>query len=486
MQIRIAWCAALAVLAACSSAQSLFDAKDRRTVKQTLDKEVHLEVGTPPYADRRGAWQVRLTAEGSKWLYAYSRAKAPADADRSGWASWIDAKYAFDRAAAAQRVAELNGEKVASQKTKAQPISEYDFDDEGSVGGMEEVPAETVEQSPSKGNDDLGPMPDGLRDLLGDAPLFVAAVKPQLYKISFGDEPPVSFIDQAPVRPKYLYFRSGDGVISGGTPIKTLPEDQVRDLCEKAGINESTWRVMRAVSSLEGGFDSINTYDTGYVSVGFIQFTTGQNGNGSLGSVLLQEKTQDPDAFQKDFKRYGIDVTDKGVLAVYDAEHDEELVGKDAVLEVMKDKRLSGVFVRAGKLSEAFRIAQLRLAKDRYYAGDDIVTLKLDEKDVDLRVGDVIKSEAGLAILMDRKVNTGNIRMLSSVLQNVAEECAAKCADDLAAYEDQIVASVRFRRDFLADTTLSQPGASERSLNNLSSRGGSYPRAARKKKAKDR
>lgn len=474
MRIRIAMGAALAVLAASASAQTLFDSKDRRLVAKTLDKEVSLEVATPPYADHRGAWQVRLTPEGSVWLFNYSKLKSHG----SGWNGWIDAKINADRAEAARKAAELNGGKVP------QP-ADQDFTDEASVGGMDD-PSGPLADHPAKTTqipDELGPIPEDLRAALGDAPAFAAAVKPQMYKVTFGDEPAVAFVNQAPVPPRYLYYRSAEGVISGGTPVRSMADDDIAKLCEKVGIDEATWRVMRSVSQLEGGFDSINTYDTGYISVGFIQFTTGANGNGSLGQVLLTEKTAEPEAFDSDFHKYGIEVTEKGVLDVYDPQSGQELTGKDAVQAVIANKKLSAVFVRAGKRSLAFKAAQLAVAKQRYFAGDDKVTLKLGDTSTTVRVGDVVKSEAGLAILMDRKVNTGRTDPLASVLQKVADESKATCAEDLAAYEDQIVAAVRFRRDFLKDEALSQPVASAR-LSSLGSRGGYYPRGVRSKRAK--
>lgn len=478
MRIRIALCAALAVLAAFTSAQDLFNSKDRKQIKRTLDKDVRLEVGTPPYADHRGAWQVRLTPEGSTFLYAYYRSKA----QKAEWTAWIDAKIAYDRSVATQKAADLNAGKKPDALAK--PPKDVDFEDEGSVGGMEDVeepaPDATVLMG-KKGPKDPGATPDGLVEAIGPIPSFAAAVKPQLYKVSFGEAPVVSFINQAPVPPKYQYFRSAEGVISGGTPARSISDEDAEKLCSKAKIDDEVWRVMKSVSSLEGGFDSINTYDTGYISVGFIQFTTGANGNGSLAKVLQREKTDDPEAFEEDFRKYGIDVTDKGVLKVYSGEEDEELEGKDAVKKVIADKKLSGVFVRAGRDSLSFKVAQLLVAKERYYAADDVVALTIGDEKVDVKVGDVIRSEAGRAIMMDRKVNTGNINPLPAVLQNVVEECKAESVDELAAFEDQIVAAVRFRRDFLKDTNLSQPVASTRPLSTLTSRGGPYPRGVRKK-----
>lgn len=483
---RIAWGAAFAALAALSTAQNLFDSRDRRLVKRTLETEVRMDVTTPPYADHRGKWQVRLTPEGSKWLYTYQHSQPPDDADHASWGDWIDAKVAYDRAVAAHKADTLNGKPVAEEDASGPRASDADFGDQGSVGGMSDEDDFSGEMPPiTVGGVEVenpGPMPQGLQDFMsGEVPTFAAAVKPLLYKVSFNDGATVSFINQAPVSAHFAYLRSSDGVISGGTPLKTISDDAMLALCKKAGIDESTWHVMRAVSSLEGGFDSINTYDTGYISAGFIQFTTGASGAGSLAKVMLREKTDDPEAFRRDFHRYGVDVTTNGVLAVYDPKTDQEMVGESAVQQVIKDKCFTGVLVHAGRESDAFKVAQLEVAKDRYYVGDQVVKVRLNNQLTAVRVGDVVKSEAGQAILMDRKVNTGHIDPLPSVLQQVADSSSASSAEDLANYEDQIDAALKFRRDFLADGSLTQPGGSAAGTD-LGSRGSNYPRGHRKTK----
>ena len=75
-----------------------------------------------------------------------------------------------------------------------------------------------------------------------------------------------------------------------------MPDARLKALFAAAGFTGSEQRVMKAVSRLEGGFDSVNTYDTGFVSIGFIQFITEGEGKGSLLEVLQQEKADQTDA----------------------------------------------------------------------------------------------------------------------------------------------------------------------------------------------
>jgi hypothetical protein len=73
------------------------------------------------------------------------------------------------------------------------------------------------------------------------------------------------------------------------------------------------------------------------------------------------------------------------------------------------------------------------------------------------KVSDIVKSEAGLATLFDRKVNTGNINLFSTVVAQVAGEVHPAALADLAKYEFEIVDRMRYRRDYLSDASLSQP-----------------------------
>jgi len=390
--------------------------------------------------DPKGAWVVRLTKEGSHWLWAYNKARGmakvnplvdagPQNSDQAEWENWISAKVAFDRYEAALKASEQNAK---------------------DLGVTPDAPE--IDSAP-----DPGPMPQGLSDLAGDAPAMAVAVKPNTYTIHFDDAPDVTFTDQVPVRPRYAYFRWPEGVNSDGTHLKTIPQDELDRLYGLAGIDGSARKVMSAVSPLEGGFDSINTYDTGFVSVGFLQFACLEAGAGSLGAVLLKEKQTQPDAFKSDFRRFGVEVDSQGRLVCIDMANDREICGGDAARQIISDKRLTAVFQRAGRGSDAFRVAQIQVAKEMYYPADDPVSLKTASGTVQLKVGDFVRSEAGMAILMDRKVNLGNIRSLSTVAGSVWDDAGAKSADDLAAHEMEIVESMVFRQNFLGDASLTQP-----------------------------
>jgi len=403
-----------------------------------------------PDTVKTGPWQVRLTCDGSLWLWCYNNKRglgktfttpvARSDEERS-WEDWIDAKVAYDRWMAA-----------------------FSANISNTALGFPTVDPGPEPLLP-------GPIPYSLRLLVGDAPNFALAVEPKQHVVTFHDGLRLTYQDNTNMQPRYAYYRSADGVRSGGTQMKKLAPEEIDGLFSSAGLTGQTQHVMKAVSMLEGGFDSVNTYDTGFVSVGFIQFACLAKGNGSLGSVLLREKQKDSTGFDNDFRQYGIDVKDDGTLVALGLNDGLEYEGPQAAHQIIEDKRLIAVFQRAGLQSKPFRVAQIQIAKEQYYPADETFTVTLDGHAVTAKVSDVMRSEAGMATIMDRKVNTGKITVLGSAAQQVASANGVKTLEELASYERDIMSLVKFRKDYSTDDTLSQPAARARTQN-LTSRSG--------------
>jgi hypothetical protein len=294
----------------------------------------------------------------------------------------------------------------------------------------------------------------------GNPPLFAAAVAPRRYSVRFeGDSETYHYLDHVRMRDRYAYYRFPQGTVSYGKLLKDMKDEERKQLYEKAGFSSSEQAIFSAVSKLEGGFETVNTYDTGYVSVGFIQFVTLDEGRHDLSAVLLREKQDNPAEYKRDFRDYGIDVTDQRLMVVVDPATGQELSGNAAVLRVIDDKRLTAVFQRAGRHSPAFRVAQIKVAKSYYWPEDDLVPLVLDGKTVSTPVRDFIHSEAGLATLLDRKINTGNLGKLSGIANFVATKWQCKTVEELAKCEREIVQQMTYRTNFLGDASLGQPPA---------------------------
>ncbi|HVT10973.1 MAG TPA: hypothetical protein VHE55_01795 [Fimbriimonadaceae bacterium] len=456
--ISLAGCAIAAVLSGQPQAQPLFTQEEKNAIIHYWSDSARYSERLPADADKNGPFQVRLSVPGSIWLREYNRLRGlnkvpptttakPQNEEQEGWQQWIDAKIEHDRWNAAQ---------VASDSNRRLLGHDGKLDDR---------------TLPKTEPPDPGPAPEALVAFAGDPPVFADAVVPMLHEVAFDDGTKIAFTDNRRMRKNYAYYRFESGVASEGVDVKKVPDGRLKELCEKAGITDSELRVMKAVSMLEGGFDAVNTYDTGYVSVGFIQFATLKDGGNSLGDMLKLYKDQDPEDFQKDFRRYGIDVTPDAKLACLDPSTGAELTGEAAVHKVIDDKRLIAVFQYDGLKSDAYNAMQIRSAKEQFYPGDDAVTLNVNGKTLTGKVSDIFKSEAGMATLMDRKVNTGHLDLLKPVLEQFAEANGVSSVADLSKYEYDIVAAMQYRRDYLRDESLSQPLTTVRSKP-LSSRSG--------------
>ncbi|MBV6459751.1 MAG: hypothetical protein HONBIEJF_02904 [Fimbriimonadaceae bacterium] len=395
-------------------------------------------------------YQVRLSIEGSKWLLEFRKATGqgknttldfvPPDPEMlAEWNAWINSRIHWDR-----HLQFLAATEKAAAERETPPVDEY--------------PTDPV---------DPGPQPESLVAFAGESPSFATIVEPNRYKVTFDDKRTWIYEDNIKAPHNYAYYRFPSGVIRGGTPVKKLPESELNRLAKVAGIDERSFRIMKSVSLLEGGFDSVNTYDTGFVSVGFIQFACLSAGAGSLGQVLQAMKSADPIAYQSYFRRYGLDVSADGNLVAVDLKTGDERVGPDAAMAIIEDKRLIAAFERAGAECGSFRIAQLRIAYQRYFPSD-VLTINIAGKATQVPVEKLFKSEAALATFMDRKVHTGKIGPLRERVQAVFDQNGLTSIAEFADHERDVVAAMRHRKDFLSDAMLTQP----RLISDIASRKG--------------
>lgn len=426
----------------------LFSDQERTAIVGYWSAPGRYTLGVTPEILSKGPWVVRQSAEGSEWLLRYQRrltagkkippsksAQAPDEGPTAGWESWLAARIKADRAAA---------QAIADASNAAMNPS------------VPTTPGGTV---PSPPPPDVGPIPPSLLDALGNPPTFAQAVFPMGYRVTF-DKPEESFsyVDHVRLGERFAYYRFPLGVVSYGTQLKDMGVQDRARLFSAAGFSPSERKIFEAVSGLEGGFETVQTYDTGFVSVGFIQFVTLADGKHDLSKVLQSQKKADPKAFATDFRRFGIDVAQDNTLTVIDPSTGAELSGPEAVRKIIDDKRLLAVFQRAGRISEPFKIAQIKVARSFYWPTDDKISVPLAEgARAEGTIGEVVKSEAGLATLLDRKINTGNTRPLEDVLSEVMQKNNLKTLYEAALYEKEVVAKMEYRTDFLARAELQQP-----------------------------
>jgi len=293
--------------------------------------------------------------------------------------------------------------------------------------------------------------------VVGNAPM-PAYRKVKDYNVTLpGNEGVYTFRDN-PVRSNYKYFTTDTGIAKSGRKIKD--RQNIDDLFDAAGLTEATVKkVMKKVSAEEGGFEGVNTYDTGYISIGCFQFTSQKKGNGSLGDVLREMKRIDPKSFKRYFHDMGIDVSDHDLIAI-NLSNGQVLRGEEAVATIIDDKRLTAVFYNVGLKDRSFWVSQLKTGYKQYY----IAVQKFEVKEGDVTIsgeyGDVLKSEAGKTAIMDFGVQRG----VSSAKDKFRRKCAEliriyniNTLEELAKYEVEIIPEVKNRIDILTDPELSQP-----------------------------
>lgn len=420
---------------------SHFTPQENRAIRAFWLQDGRYIVDLPESARTQGPWQARQSPEGSTWLLNYYRTargqagkvvptQDPKASDDLGkaWDAWVDAKYAWDEWQAGQDAWKKNQE--ALKKSLIAP-----------AGAMPPEP---------------GPMPDSLKGIVAEPPAFVTPVMPKAHTLDYGDFK-ITLQDHTKVRRKFAYYRFHEGVMDVGSPMRGQTIEQIKPLFTKAGLTESQLRVMSAVSLLEGGFDSLNTYDTGFVSVGFIQFASLRAGSGSLGAVMLRLKKDAPKEFEQHFRKFGLDVTGQGVMVALDLATGEERVGPAANEAIIRDKRLAGIFVRAARKCDDFKIAQIRTAVDQYYPAGDSVSFKVGDQTISGKISDVFRSEAGMATLMDRKVNTGGFGNLTEVMAEMFVTYGFEKFSDLAQVEFQLVRAMVYRKNYMEASDLSRP-----------------------------
>lgn len=135
------------------------------------------------------------------------------------------------------------------------------------------------------------------------------------------------------------------------------------------GLTPDQTAALQYVSSHEGNFDALNTYDRARVSFGFIQFAGGRG----LPPFMALLKSRNPTAFASMFQTYGVDVEFNVVggrimnptIVVLDPTAGTVLRGTAAEAAIRDSARLSAIFIRAGRSADVQR-AQVEAATRDY------------------------------------------------------------------------------------------------------------------------
>ncbi|MEM6297732.1 MAG: hypothetical protein AAF740_03485 [Bacteroidota bacterium] len=214
-----------------------------------------------------------------------------------------------------------------------------------------------------------------------------------------------------------LKGREGDGGSKGimypGSKMFKIPASYYTEI----GADPSMAKVLDFVSSNEGKYDAINSWDRAFFSFGFIQFAGGKR---SLQSLLALIKYRDPFVFSDCFQRFGIDVEytfgnnkfanpPQTQIVVKDPATKKVYKGDDAEKRLRDNKILTCAFVRAGHDPE---VAKLQVLMAAYEYANPSLARNISVKTasgtpVKAPASAFITSPAGIATLVDLSVNKG-------------------------------------------------------------------------------
>jgi hypothetical protein len=88
---------------------------------------------------------------------------------------------------------------------------------------------------------------------------------------------------------------------------------------------------------------------------------------------------------------------------------------------------------------------------------NDKVTVTIGSTKVVRPLSDYVRSEAGKAVFLDRKVNTGNIGGTSAALQAIADAAKVDKPEDLAKFEALLIKCMYYRFDPMKSAELAKP-----------------------------
>ena len=212
-------------------------------------------------------------------------------------------------------------------------------------------------------------------------------------------------------------------------------------MIQSVGLTPQQAKALQYVSTHEGAFDAINSFDKAIFSYGFIQFAGAAAVGSSLSRLMANMKANAPQVFQQIFMRAGIDV-DNGTIVALDA--NGRLQRGDEALLIQRDLRLCGPFIQAG-FEPALVREQLRTANQLYI--QPALNFKLDVNIGGIRVvipkiSDVLQSEGALTAVFAIGINQGiggMSKIVAAALGNVALQSGLRSAAELSRMDERAV-----------------------------------------------
>lgn len=201
--------------------------------------------------------------------------------------------------------------------------------------------------------------------------------------------------------------RSEAGVAFTGTAAPSaIPLAEYR----AQGLTATQAAALQLVSTHEGNFDAINTYDRALVSVGFIQFA----GSRGLPRYLALLKARQPTKFRDLLQNLGIDVEfvvsrgaiDAARTVVLDPAGSRILRAAAAEAAIRDDKKLTAALILSGRDRDVQRV-QIEAAIRDYVLPALAQQVSWGAAAARAPLGELLRSGKGMAALFDRAIQEG-------------------------------------------------------------------------------
>ncbi len=176
----------------------------------------------------------------------------------------------------------------------------------------------------------------------------------------------------------------------------------VPEALKRSGLSASKQAILRVLSSLEGYFSSVNTWDRAVITFGFIQWTTDEAAEGTLCKLMAEIRSSAPDAYKRCFQCHGLDL--QGKYFKVTLADGTSLVGPEAARHVQQSLKHVAALSAAG-MDPDVQAAQIRFAADTKI--DAMLARKLAAQGKTVTLGDVLTSDYAVAVMMDRATGTG-------------------------------------------------------------------------------
>ncbi|WP_448518055.1 LysM peptidoglycan-binding domain-containing protein [Rhodoflexus sp.] len=233
-----------------------------------------------------------------------------------------------------------------------------------------------------------------------------------------------------------------DGIMYVG---KSSPRNTPVEAFTQVGLSLPLARALKVVSENEGNFDAINSYDRAIFSYGFIQFAGAASGG--LGAMLMIVKNRQPQVFQQMFGRFGIDVrhaTPRPIITCASPEEGRMLSGDEACLYIKSNKQLTTAFIAAG-FHPSVILAQIESAAQGYVS--PALGMRTDlvlggQLFSGIQLATIIRSEAGIATMIDLTVNQWIVRtagFFRQALEQIAAMDGIRTPQQLASVDERRV-----------------------------------------------